>query len=216
MDKPSKKTGPEAQNLRLLGQLVFFCFGLGAITSSLFAFNIRMPLNWEMAASATPKVASVGLIANQSSLQGFSAFPRQISASYLCLPRTDTHNGTSAALPVAQSENPGLITPVLQGLQKSVGPALLEPLGATAWPNLHEMARSARVPILMYHDVLEEKEVFFDVTVEEMEEHFARIEEENLTPITFDQLIHHLRTGSSLPPKPVLLTFDDGYEGHYT
>lgn len=74
----------------------------------------------------------------------------------------------------------------------------------------------ARVPVLMYHDILAEKEVFFDVTVEEFEGHLERIDEEGLTPISFDQLYDHLRSGSPLPPKPVLLTFDDGYEGHYT
>jgi peptidoglycan/xylan/chitin deacetylase (PgdA/CDA1 family) len=68
----------------------------------------------------------------------------------------------------------------------------------------------------MYHDILGEKEVFFDVTVEEFEAHLKRIQEAGLTPISFEQLVHHLRTGAALPPKPVLLTFDDGYVGHYT
>ncbi|MEM9006667.1 MAG: polysaccharide deacetylase family protein [Cyanobacteria bacterium P01_F01_bin.86] len=115
-----------------------------------------------------------------------------------------------------EGEVSSLLMPSLQGVQIGVSLELVQQLAAAPWPELHESARIARVPVLMYHDILEEKEVFFDVTVEELEEHFARIEEEGLTPITFDQLTHHLRTGAPLPPKPVLLTFDDGYEGHYT
>ncbi|HEY9847457.1 MAG TPA: polysaccharide deacetylase family protein, partial [Candidatus Caenarcaniphilales bacterium] len=78
-----------------------------------------------------------------------------------------------------------------------------------------ERARLARVPVIMYHDILPKKEVFFDVTPEEFKQHLKHIQANGLTPISLDQLITHLQTGLPLPAKPILLTFDDGYGGHY-
>lgn len=95
------------------------------------------------------------------------------------------------------------------------GPWLLASLSPTPWPAIHERARLAQVPILMYHDILPEKEVFFDVTPEEFEQHLQKIRDNGLTPISLDQLVLHLRTGMPLPEKPILLSFDDGYRGHY-
>ena len=88
-------------------------------------------------------------------------------------------------------------------------------LNAVALPNINDKARKAKVPVLMYHDILPTKEVFFDVTPEELEADFELMKSKGVTPISLDQLIIHLRTGSPLPEKPVLLTFDDGYGGHY-
>ncbi|NEQ31254.1 MAG: polysaccharide deacetylase family protein, partial [Leptolyngbya sp. SIO4C5] len=56
----------------------------------------------------------------------------------------------------------------------------------------------------------------FDVTPEELEADFELIKANGLTPISLDQLVYHLSTGTPLPDKPILLTFDDGYAGHYT
>lgn len=84
-----------------------------------------------------------------------------------------------------------------------------------AWPHIHERAKLARVPVMMYHDILSKKEVFFDVTPEELEADFKLIKSRGITPITLEQLIAHLQTGIPLPEKPILLTFDDGYQGHY-
>lgn len=95
------------------------------------------------------------------------------------------------------------------------GPELMAYLSASPWPTISDRARLARVPILMYHDILPRKEVFFDVTPEEFEQHLQMIQENGLTPISLDDLVLHLRTGAPLPPKPILLTFDDGYIGHY-
>ena len=86
---------------------------------------------------------------------------------------------------------------------------------ATPWPQLHEVANQARVPVMMYHDILPEKQVFFDVTVEELEADFQLIQDQGLTPISLERLVAHLQTGAPLPDKPILLTFDDGYVGHY-
>ena len=83
------------------------------------------------------------------------------------------------------------------------------------WPQINEHARQAKVPIVMYHDILPEKEVFFDVTPKELNNHFRKIALAGATPISFDQLLNHLQTGTPLPEKPILLTFDDGYGGHY-
>jgi len=86
---------------------------------------------------------------------------------------------------------------------------------AAPFGQIHEQAKLASVPILMYHDIVAKKEVFFDVTPEEVEAHFQRIKAEGMTPISPDALFAHLRTGVPLPNKPVLLSFDDGYGGHY-
>lgn len=87
---------------------------------------------------------------------------------------------------------------------------------AAPWPEIHPQATQAKVPVIMYHDILDEKQVFFDVTTAELEADFELIRDHGLTPIAMDDLMLHLQTGMPLPEKPILLTFDDGYVGHYT
>ncbi|APB32362.1 polysaccharide deacetylase [Gloeomargarita lithophora Alchichica-D10] len=97
----------------------------------------------------------------------------------------------------------------------SLGDELVPFLRREPWPGIAPAAKTARVPVMMYHDILPEKQVFFDVTPQEFEAHLQLIQEQGLTPVSLDALVTHLRTGLPLPPKPILLTFDDGYAGHY-
>lgn len=92
---------------------------------------------------------------------------------------------------------------------------LIETNSTPSLLRIHPQARLAKVPIVMYHDIIAEKEVFFDVTPEELEADFKLIQENGLTPISLDLLMQHLKDGVPLPEKPILLTFDDGYGGHY-
>jgi len=81
---------------------------------------------------------------------------------------------------------------------------------------IHPLARFSSVPVIMYHDVVAgRKDVWFDVTVAELRQHFDLIRSQGATPITLDQLYDHLTQGSPLPSKPILLTFDDAYLGLY-
>ena len=100
-------------------------------------------------------------------------------------------------------------------LIQKFGPQMMAYLTPNPWPNINQRARLARVPVIMYHDILPQKEVFFDITAEEFEQHLRLIQENGLTPISLDQLVTHLRTGLPLPEKPILLTFDDGYGSVY-
>lgn len=103
----------------------------------------------------------------------------------------------------------------MNALMQNLGTQLEAYVNPTPWPNINAKARLAKVPVIMYHDFLPEKEVFFDVTPEEFEQHLQLIKENGLTPISLEQLVTHLRTGLPLPEKPILLTFDDGYGSHY-
>lgn len=103
----------------------------------------------------------------------------------------------------------------IETLIGSVAPQMLAYFNAAPFPEINQQARLARVPVIMYHDILPEKKVFFDVTPEEFEQRLQAIQQKGLTPITMDQLVTHLRTGLPLPEKPIVLTFDDGYSGHY-
>ncbi|MFI6036457.1 polysaccharide deacetylase family protein [Streptomyces sp. NPDC051315] len=74
----------------------------------------------------------------------------------------------------------------------------------------------ARVPILMYHAVTAEPNDAtraLSVTPEAFAEQMATIAERRLTPLTTAGLAARWRSGRPLPARPVLITFDDGYEG---
>ena len=88
-------------------------------------------------------------------------------------------------------------------------------LPAEPLPTIHQAARKSKVPVMMYHDIISKKQVNYDLTPQELEKHFELIKSAKMTPISINRLIAHLRTGSPLPNKPILLTFDDGYGGHY-
>jgi peptidoglycan/xylan/chitin deacetylase (PgdA/CDA1 family) len=147
------------------------------------------------------------------SLEGETELPKQacsLPPDRSALQINDlTQNLMQAATWIEEPENG------LGAILQSVGPQLAAQLTPAVWPEIHQRSRLARVPILMYHDIPPEKEVFFDVTPEEFREHLELIKENGLTPVSMDQLVAHLRTGLPLPEKPVLLAFDDGYKGHY-
>ncbi|MFI0981566.1 polysaccharide deacetylase family protein [Streptomyces sp. NPDC021093] len=73
------------------------------------------------------------------------------------------------------------------------------------------------VPILMYHAVGHrpaEAAYGLSVSPESFAEQLALLEANGFTPVTTGELGDSWRSGRTvLPPKPVLITFDDGYEG---
>jgi peptidoglycan/xylan/chitin deacetylase (PgdA/CDA1 family) len=188
------------------------CAGLvGALPSPVFAQALSIPL--------PPLNLSPPIVLTSDS-----------SREAICPPKTDAPSPQAVGSPPPEAEGSvswqdsleqGIAwidrsqTQVLDSMQ-SYGDKLMAYTQASEWPALNDRAQLAKVPVMMYHDILPEKEVFFDVTVEELKQHFQLIKDLGLTPISLEELVHHLYLGTSLPPKPIVLTFDDGYLGHYT
>ncbi len=105
--------------------------------------------------------------------------------------------------------------PVLSSLSSSINAEMIASFTPAPFPQISDRARAAKIPIIMYHDITSVKDVDWDVTPEDLEKHFQMLQEGGYTPITMDRMVNHLRTGSQLPEKPVLLTFDDNYVGQY-
>ncbi|MET8634216.1 polysaccharide deacetylase family protein [Streptomyces sp. NPDC004096] len=72
------------------------------------------------------------------------------------------------------------------------------------------------VPILMYHSVAtapNEATRALSVAPEAFSEQMAQLADLGRTPVTTAELARCWRQGDPLPARPVLITFDDGYEG---
>lgn len=76
---------------------------------------------------------------------------------------------------------------------------------------------STRLPVIMYHKVQRDRDSLGKYTISpaELEEDLKYIREEGYTTVTVEDLIAYVYNGVSLPEKPIMLTFDDGYFTYY-
>ena len=80
-------------------------------------------------------------------------------------------------------------------------------------------AQTPRVPILMYHSISRcENPRFrrFTVTPERFEEQLDYLSTHGYSPLTVSDYVQRQADDRQLPPRPVVLTFDDGYADFYT
>jgi len=75
-----------------------------------------------------------------------------------------------------------------------------------------------KLPIIMYHSVLdsEDKAGKYVVTPAEFEADVKYILERGCTPVLMRDVVDYVKRGRKLPPKPIVLTFDDGCYNFYS
>jgi peptidoglycan/xylan/chitin deacetylase (PgdA/CDA1 family) len=67
----------------------------------------------------------------------------------------------------------------------------------------------------MYHDVLPQKQVWFDETLSNFKAQMKHIHDRGFHVISTQQLWRHLTTGEPVPKRSLVLTFDDANEGQF-
>ena len=73
------------------------------------------------------------------------------------------------------------------------------------------------VPILLYHHVaLLQSENLYYVSPDAFERQMHLLHEWGYTTISVELLVNAIKQGAELPPKPIILTFDDGSESIFT
>jgi peptidoglycan/xylan/chitin deacetylase (PgdA/CDA1 family) len=72
------------------------------------------------------------------------------------------------------------------------------------------------VPIIMYHHIRDEKNGDrYSVSIENFSNQMALLRKFGYQTISTQQLVEHLVKGRTLPERPIIITFDDGYEDVY-
>lgn len=85
-------------------------------------------------------------------------------------------------------------------------------------PALSTAVRPEQVPVLMYHKVSPYQEhgrLGLRITPENFEQQVKHLKSQGYNTVSLDRLTEHWETGTPLPARPVVLTFDDGYEDNY-
>lgn len=74
-----------------------------------------------------------------------------------------------------------------------------------------------RLRVLMYHKISADgQNDFLTVSTNNLKAQFDHLRTEGYSPVLLSEVIKFVRFGKPLPPKPVLITFDDGYRDNYT
>jgi peptidoglycan/xylan/chitin deacetylase (PgdA/CDA1 family) len=82
------------------------------------------------------------------------------------------------------------------------------------------MDRGSYVPILMYHQVAADSEIQkpggrYVLAASDFEEQMELLTHLNYSAVTLSDFIAYTRGETSLPMRPVIITFDDGHESNY-
>ncbi|SNS41243.1 Peptidoglycan/xylan/chitin deacetylase, PgdA/CDA1 family [Anaerovirgula multivorans] len=85
-------------------------------------------------------------------------------------------------------------------------------------PERPEYIARNHIPVLMYHEINTlptDGPTGLYVSQDNFIKQLDALKEEGYNTITMDQLYNHWENNVPIPPKPIVLTFDDGYISHY-
>lgn len=73
------------------------------------------------------------------------------------------------------------------------------------------------IPIIMYHHITTKKNYAgkYTIMADEFEEDLKYLKNNGYTTVTVQDLINFTENNDSLPDKPIIITFDDGFESFY-
>src|SRR5205814_3591619 len=87
---------------------------------------------------------------------------------------------------------------------------------ASVWGKVGNRPRGLWAPVLCYHSVNDQANPDCDPLPRSMfEQHLDHLKR-HYQVVTVDALVKGLYAGAPLPPRPVAITFDDGYEDNYS
>ena len=76
-------------------------------------------------------------------------------------------------------------------------------------------AEEISIPILTYHNFTKNEGSSYDMNIVEFEKQMDYLAAHNYSVISLSELLKELRAGQ-LPPKPIVITIDDGFKSTYT
>lgn len=175
---------------------------------------------WLMASGLTACTAQTSVSAGQLIVPTSTSTlpPAATNTPAVVVQRIDTRTpsitplptNTATAQPIANEE------PVQQNPAVVLTPIPIGP------PAPDGVARTADVPILMYHYISASPSASdrirygLSVPPEMFEAQLKLLQDNGFTAITLRELYEYLAIGTALPDKPIVLTFDDGYIDNYT
>lgn len=73
--------------------------------------------------------------------------------------------------------------------------------------------KEVSLPILMYHSLQKDSKAqgTYVISPDDFERDMKYLKNNGYTSVTFKELIDFVKNGTPLPPKPIMITFDDGY-----
>lgn len=117
---------------------------------------------------------------------------------------------------LASTATAPLLRKVLPQTQPKVSSPAAQPIAQPIF-----IGRSVRIPILMYHYIgnnpnpADKARDALSTAPDKFDAQLGYLASAGYTPITFDTMYSALKGGGSLPSKPIILTFDDGYVDFY-
>lgn len=143
-------------------------------------------------------------------LPGNTSTPFQPVTATLTATATSTISPTATPIPPTSTATS---TPVPDTPTPSAEPQTDEPINVDPTSISTQSIKTGMitVPILLYHHISETVDTQYNVRPDRFAEQVRWLYDHGYSTVTIADVVRAIREGGELPPRPVVLTFDDGY-----